>query len=307
MAVNIAGIIAVVIFYLVILAIGLWAARRGKAKEAEAEGITESEQVILAGRDIGVFIGILTMTGATATRIEPEWFRDAYSRFGLTSNTGKTKILAQGVPGQPPPDTSNVRLHGEVLETVEAFQYLGSYLSSDCTMQKDIDNRICAAHAAFGRIAKRVFLNHDLSLQTKIMVFQAIVLSTLLYGSELIETTVARHRLRWAGHVRRMPTTRLPRQILFSQLESGTRPRGAPKHPREDRTAWRSTVAQGTTHMETQRRTTAEAKRRKRQERLLLATATYSDLHKADQPPKTSTPPEQLRMRLHEPRCSDPS
>ncbi|KAI8493246.1 hypothetical protein Bbelb_292500 [Branchiostoma belcheri] len=47
------------------------------------------------------------------------------------------------------------------------------------------------------------------------------------------------------------------------------------------------------------------------------ATATYSDLHKVpptflyftrpDQPPKTSTPPEQLRMRRHEPRCSDPS
>ncbi|KAI8496700.1 hypothetical protein Bbelb_253550 [Branchiostoma belcheri] len=274
-----------------------------------------------------------TVTGLQTT---VNLFEDAYSCFGLTSNTGKTKILAQGVPGQPPPDTSNVRLHGEVLETVEAFQYLGSYLSSDCTVQKDIDNRICAAHAAFGRIAKRVFLNHDLSLQTKIMVFQAIVLSTLLYGSELwvlyrsdikrlerfqqqklrailkikwqervsndsvllqtnlpsIETTVARHRLRWAGHVRRMPTTRLPRQILFSQLESGTRPRGAPKrrfHDQlkatllccgidhynwetlaEDRTAWRSTVAQGTTYMETQRRMTAEAKRRKRQERLLL-------------------------------------
>ncbi|XP_066266514.1 high affinity choline transporter 1-like [Branchiostoma lanceolatum] len=62
MEVNIPGIIAVIIFYLVILAIGLWAARRGARKEAEAEGATESEQVILAGRDIGLFIGIMTMT-----------------------------------------------------------------------------------------------------------------------------------------------------------------------------------------------------------------------------------------------------
>ncbi|CAH1266663.1 Hypp3484 [Branchiostoma lanceolatum] len=177
----------------------------------------------------------------------------------------KTKISAQGAPGQPSPDTSNVCLRDQALETVESFPYLGSYLSNDCTAQKDIENRIRAAHAAFGRLSKRVFLNHDLNLHTKIMVFQAIVLSTLLYGSEVwvlyrsdikklerfqqqklrailkvkwqdlvtnetvllganlpsIETTMARHRLRWAGHVRRMPAARLPRQILFSQLEHG--------------------------------------------------------------------------------------
>ncbi|KAI8507031.1 hypothetical protein Bbelb_154700 [Branchiostoma belcheri] len=262
-------------------------------------------------------------------------FDGAYSHFGLTSNTGKTKILAQGAPGDHPPDTSTVRLHGEVLETVEAFPYLGSYLSCDSSMRKDIDNRIRAAHTAFGRISKRVFLNHDLNLQTKISVFRAIVLSTLLYGSELwvlyrrdikrlesfqqqklraimkikrqdrvsneavllranlpsIETTVAGHRLRWVGHVSRMPETRLPRQILFSQLESGTRPRGAPRrrfrdqlkdtllrcaidqdsweHLAEDRAKWRRTVMQGTAHMEDQRRAEAEAKRQQRKERLL--------------------------------------
>ncbi|XP_035692546.1 uncharacterized protein LOC118427017 [Branchiostoma floridae] len=260
----------------------------------------------------------------------------AYSRFGLTSNIGKTKILAQGAPGHPPPDTSNIRLRGEVLETVKSFPYLGSFLSDDCTMQKDIDNRIRAAHAAFGRLSKRVFLNHDLSLQTKIMVFQAIVLSTLLYGCEVwvlyrrdvkklerfqqqklrailkikwqdrvsneavllqaklpsIETTMARHRLRWAGHVKRMPTTRLPRQILYSQLESGTRSRGAPKRRfrdqlkatllrcdidhtnwetlAENRSEWRRTITQGTDHMEQLRRSEAETKRQQRKERLLL-------------------------------------
>ncbi|KAI8495242.1 transcription termination factor, RNA polymerase II [Branchiostoma belcheri] len=98
-----------------------------------------------------------------------------------------------------------------------------------------------------------------------------------------IETTVAGHRLRWVGHVSRMPETRLPRQILFSQLESGTRPRGAPRrrfrdqlkdtllrcandqdsweHLAEDRAKWRRTVMQGTAHMEDQRRAEAEAKR----------------------------------------------
>ncbi|KAI8485894.1 hypothetical protein Bbelb_364460 [Branchiostoma belcheri] len=100
-----------------------------------------------------------------------------------------------------------------------------------------------------------------------------------------IETTVAGHRLRWAGHVSRRPETRLPRQILFSQLESGTRPREALwrfrdqlkdtllrcgidqdswKHLAEYRTKRRRTVMQGAAHMEEQHRAEAEAKRQQR-------------------------------------------
>ena len=52
--VNVGGVVSVVVFYLVILAAGLWAARRRKEGEEEA---------ILAGRNIGIFVGIFTMTG----------------------------------------------------------------------------------------------------------------------------------------------------------------------------------------------------------------------------------------------------
>ncbi|XP_061198071.1 high-affinity choline transporter 1-like [Saccostrea echinata] len=55
MAVNVPGIIAVVIFYLLILALGLWAARKTK-------GETNSENVMLANRNISLFVGIFTMT-----------------------------------------------------------------------------------------------------------------------------------------------------------------------------------------------------------------------------------------------------
>ncbi|XP_035692703.1 high-affinity choline transporter 1-like [Branchiostoma floridae] len=59
MAVNIPGIIAIVIFYLLILGIGLWAARRGAQKNPDGP---ESEDVMLAGRDIGLVVGMFTMT-----------------------------------------------------------------------------------------------------------------------------------------------------------------------------------------------------------------------------------------------------
>lgn len=60
MSVNIAGLISVIIFYVLILLVGLWAARK-KKKTTGQEGL-ESEDVMLAGRNIGVWVGTFTMT-----------------------------------------------------------------------------------------------------------------------------------------------------------------------------------------------------------------------------------------------------
>ena len=45
---------------------------------------------------------------------------------------------------------------------------------------------------------------------------------------ESIETTVRRRRLQWAGKVVRMSDERLPKIMLFGELEHGKRRRGAP-------------------------------------------------------------------------------
>ena len=108
----------------------------------------------------------------------------AYTHSGLTANTGKTKI-SQSILGQHTTDTSYIKFCGQPLETMKHFQSLGSFLSNGCSAKKDIDNRIRAAHTSFGSPSKRVFLNHGLHLQTKITVFKAIVISTLLCGCEL--------------------------------------------------------------------------------------------------------------------------
>ncbi|KAG1651842.1 High-affinity choline transporter 1 [Nymphon striatum] len=59
MAVNIPGVISIVVFYALILAVGIWASRK-KGKSKNVDGKTED--AILAGRDIGMFVGIFTMT-----------------------------------------------------------------------------------------------------------------------------------------------------------------------------------------------------------------------------------------------------
>ncbi|KAK7076191.1 hypothetical protein SK128_015176 [Halocaridina rubra] len=56
MAINIGGVIAIVIFYLLILFVGIWAAKK------KPEGEDDADDVMVAGRSIGVFVGIFTMT-----------------------------------------------------------------------------------------------------------------------------------------------------------------------------------------------------------------------------------------------------
>ncbi|XP_019881961.1 high-affinity choline transporter 1 [Aethina tumida] len=54
--INVAGVISIILFYILILGVGIWAARK---KEA---GNDSEEEVMLAGRNIGLFVGIFTMT-----------------------------------------------------------------------------------------------------------------------------------------------------------------------------------------------------------------------------------------------------
>jgi len=56
--INVSGLCSIILFYLLILGVGMWAAR----KKSDVEGTTEEEETMLAGRNIGMFVGIFTMT-----------------------------------------------------------------------------------------------------------------------------------------------------------------------------------------------------------------------------------------------------
>uniref|UniRef100_A0A1I7TE78 High-affinity choline transporter 1 n=1 Tax=Caenorhabditis tropicalis TaxID=1561998 RepID=A0A1I7TE78_9PELO len=57
------GIVAIVFFYVLILVVGIWAGRKSKStKELESEAGAQTEEVMLAGRNIGTLVGIFTMT-----------------------------------------------------------------------------------------------------------------------------------------------------------------------------------------------------------------------------------------------------
>jgi hypothetical protein len=42
-------------------------------------------------------------------------------------------------------------------------------------------------------------------------------------------TILSERRLRWLGHVRRMDTGRIPKDLLYGELAEGTRPTGRPR------------------------------------------------------------------------------
>ena len=110
-------------------------------------------------------------------------FSDAAKNFGLIISQKKTEVLYQPplhVAYSPP----HISIDGSNLNAVEHFTHLGSVISNDAAVSKDLDNRLSRASSSFGRLSKRVWQSHSLRLSTKIQVYRAVVVPTLLYGAD---------------------------------------------------------------------------------------------------------------------------
>jgi len=57
-------------------------------------------------------------------------------------------------------------------------------LSSDANIDEDISSRIAKASYSFGRLARRLWDDHGIRLDTKVAVYKAAILTSLLFGSE---------------------------------------------------------------------------------------------------------------------------
>ena len=119
-------------------------------------------------------------------------FDYAYSKLGLKINTKKTEVIFQPAPDDNTRTPPNIILRDNVLKNVETFSYLGSIVSIHADIDAEIDQRLQKAAAAFGKLRKRVFEDPDIRTTTKIKVYRAIVLTSLLYASETW-TTYRKH------------------------------------------------------------------------------------------------------------------
>ena len=104
--------------------------------------------------------------------------------FGLTVSTPKTKLMAVGREVTEA-DRAPLHLDGNnTIESVSEFPYLGSMTEASSRMDSDVANRITQASKAFGALRRSVFEDKELTLQTKKKIYQACVLSVLLYASD---------------------------------------------------------------------------------------------------------------------------
>ena len=106
-----------------------------------------------------------------------------YRKLGLNINIGKTEVMELTTP-HITRSPNIMEINGTPLKVVPTFKYLGSHISSNCHLDDELSYRLGQATRAYGRLSHKVFHNKNISLSTKVMVYNAMVLSSLLYGSE---------------------------------------------------------------------------------------------------------------------------
>lgn len=91
----------------------------------------------------------------------------------------KTNVLDQDVP-----TAMTNYINNEVLEVTSHFTSLGSTITSNPSLDSELNKHIARATAMMAQLSKKVWENSLLIVNTKLLGYQACVLSSLLYGSE---------------------------------------------------------------------------------------------------------------------------
>ena len=234
----------------------------------------------------------------------------ACREFGLIISLKKTNVMGQDVSEAP-----SISIGDYTLEVVEDFTYLGSTISSNLSLEAEINKRIGKAASATSRLSTRVWENTNLTTNTKIAVYNACVLSTLrrlnsfhlrclrrilgiswqdrVPNKDVLERAgipsmfamLFQRRLRWLGHILRMEDGRLPKDVLYGELTSGSRPVGRPmlrykdveinpgswEAAAADRSNWRHMVRTGVRRAEARREELWHDKRERQRARAASA------------------------------------
>ena len=130
----------------------------------------------------------------THTQQELQALMDSFSQvckhFGLTISLKNTKVLGQDTMELP-----TITIDDYELDVFEHFTYLGSTITDNLSLDTEINNRIGKAATTHACLTSRVWTNLELTVKTKMVVYNACVVSTLMYGSETW-TTYARQEKR---------------------------------------------------------------------------------------------------------------
>eukprot|EP01071_Lankesteria_metandrocarpae_P010693 Lankesteria_metandrocarpae@DN5366_c0_g1_i10.p1 len=101
--------------------------------------------------------------------------------YGLKINASKTVLMATSYDNTISFD-QQIEVNGQQLETVDHFCYLGATVGSDKGSKAEIAERINKASRAFF-VYRNFWKRSAIDVKTRIDIFNAVVMSVLLYGA----------------------------------------------------------------------------------------------------------------------------
>jgi hypothetical protein len=144
------------------------------------------DMVLLAPSAAALHVALLALE-----RITCDW--------GMAINYDKTKIVVFSPPHTAAPSTAAAAqqptqqqpssqhaacaLQAGTVAEVSHFSYLGSIAESGCQQEREISKRLRTAGVAFSQMQRRVFAARGVSLATKMAIYKAAVVPSLLYGA----------------------------------------------------------------------------------------------------------------------------
>ena len=103
--------------------------------------------------------------------------KEESEKVGLKLNIQKTNIMASG------PITS-WQIHGETMETVRDFIFLGSKITADGDCSHEIFKRCLLLGRKVMSNLDSIFKSRDITLPTKVHLVKAMVFPVVMYGCE---------------------------------------------------------------------------------------------------------------------------
>ena len=148
-----------------------------------------------------VYADDIAIIGESVEETQQMWNKISHAliSYGFDIHEGKT--VSQRLLGRGKNNTNSsnaqaltpIMYNNEALEQCEFFKYLGGYVSSDCTPDKELRYRIGQSYGSLKILEKKLF-NKQLPDEVKLSMFRSTIIPTLMYGAHIYSYNVDQRR-----------------------------------------------------------------------------------------------------------------